>query len=391
MINVIPFLNSQNDMQMATELHPDSNIVRIVLANSHILRFKPRQMGAWIDTGVDSLHKGTIYDAKLRDFFENRDGGEVISEFAPDSTPAEASISRFTKSLLDLTLSHRPKWISVPQLPIELNRHRNKANRLFAKATGKWRSATGFSGSLIMPIVLSRPDQSHYKPMRDKIIEQARKNVGFSGANALWVVDASLKDLTGSKTLGTKRLPDMIKLHERISDAIPAIKTVVGGPYWALNLILWARGLVTEIAVGLGGGYQYFLSGGRYRPGKIRMAIPPLRRLAETNDDLKKWLREVSRVQSLDGIVRDEFDSMAKNMQPFQTDRGAAKRQIAEFYRDWLGQFEHGEPKGRSLALFQDLSNAFVIGKQIKKVLPPSEKPATAPGQVAEQLMLNCL
>ena len=70
-----------------------------------------------------------------------------------------------------------------------------------------------------------------------------------------------------------------------------------------------------------------------------------------------------------------------------------ARAQVAEFYKRWLGSLESVSPSGRSFALYQDLSNAYVLGRRFPGLpdLPDDEKTARRPERVAEQLMLQCL
>lgn len=166
---------------------------------------------------------------------------------------------------------------------------------------------------------------------------------------------------------------------------------IIAGPYWALNILLWARGLVTHAAVGTGRAYQYFLPGGPLFSGKIRIALSPLRRIVVAGPKLDEWLKYATQIKTLSVGVRDEFTELHSRLSSLMRDPSEARQQIAEFYGKWCSQFESLPAEGRPLALYQDFSQAYVIGKTIAKLLPDTEKPATKPGQVAEQLMLNCL
>ena len=67
-----------------------------------------------------------------------------------------------------------------------------------------------------------------------------------------------------------------------------------------------------------------------------------------------------------------------------------SRMQVATFYKEWFDKISAVSPPGRALALYQDLSSAFVIGKKLPD-LPNDEGTARKPWQVAKQLMVNCL
>ena len=66
-----------------------------------------------------------------------------------------------------------------------------------------------------------------------------------------------------------------------------------------------------------------------------------------------------------------------------------AREQVARFYKAWFSLLAAPPRAGRPLALFQDLSGAFALGRS----LPEFEDEGTArrPESVVEPLMLNCL
>ena len=67
----------------------------------------------------------------------------------------------------------------------------------------------------------------------------------------------------------------------------------------------------------------------------------------------------------------------------------AAIEKLAVFYKYWFDGIANVPKAGRSMALFQDLSAAYALGKS----LPPldDERSARRPEAVAEMLMLSCL
>jgi hypothetical protein len=63
---------------------------------------------------------------------------------------------------------------------------------------------------------------------------------------------------------------------------------------------------------------------------------------------------------------------------------------VAKFYMAWLAKLESVPAGGRPLALYQDFSSAYVLGKKLKP-LPLEQKEVPDPALIAKQLMVNCL
>ena len=174
-----------------------------------------------------------------------------------------------------------------------------------------------------------------------------------------------------------------IKIKEKLNPSIH-----VAGPYWGLNLILWARGIITNPAFAIGSGYQYYRPGGQMNRAVPRMAIPPLRRWAKANSHLKIWLMNSARqVKHLpEGAVFEHLHNKYKALS--LTKRH--KNQIAKEYYNWFTEIETISKEGRALALFQDLSKAYVLGTQLDDI-HSEDGVSRKPDIVAKQLMLNCL
>jgi hypothetical protein len=210
-----------------------------------------------------------------------------------------------------------------------------------------------------------------------------------SGASGIWAVDSSLSDQEGSGTFDKVRFPAIIKLHEELNALLPNNKIAIAGPYWGLNLVLWARGLITNPAVGLGNTYQYHLPGGLVmKQGKTRVALPPLRRWAVASSQLKSWLQQSIAKLSPGDSARTALEDLEMNFSKLQIQ---GREQIAGFYRDWLNELETVPQQGRALALYQQLSSAFVLGRGLPELPKKDEQAARRPERVAKQLMLVCL
>src|SRR2546428_408186 len=77
---------------------------------------------------------------------------DKIGAPAYHTTPVPSEVNAFVKAIMDKCATHRPAWITVPQIPSVNDSGRNKINRTFAAAAGRWKSSSGFSGKLILPI-----------------------------------------------------------------------------------------------------------------------------------------------------------------------------------------------------------------------------------------------
>src|SRR6185369_3983755 len=192
-------------------------------------------------------------------------------------TPDQKIVKTFVKELLDRCVKKKPAWITIPQLPIVKDSARNKINRVLARATGEWKSTNNYSGRLILPLIFTNQNQINGKTQRNPKVTQAARCYHEAHADGFWVVDESLTDESGSKTLRNTRLPALIDLHNELNQEIPS-RIRIAGPYWGMNLVLWARGIIDHPAIGVGSSYQYHLAGGTATTPATRIAIAPLRR-----------------------------------------------------------------------------------------------------------------
>ena len=167
-----------------------------------------------------------------------------------------------------------------------------------------------------------------------------------------------------------------------------------------MNLIIWAKGFCDYPAVCLGTTYQYYLSGDPFRrKGKSRIAIPPLKRWVVISPEFRDWVdaalnsldskdKAFRTIKNIRSDLQDELRKLRGNYNLL--DEETTRRQIALFYKKWLDTIEKTPQVGRPLALYQDFSSAFVLGKQLP-TLPPSSGYTRRPERVAEYFMLNCL
>jgi hypothetical protein len=197
-----------------------------------------------------------------------------------------------------------------------------------------------------------------------------------AGADGVWAVDSSLNDQEGSGKFD-ERFPALRNFHEELNQKLPEDTITVCGPYWGMNLVIWARGAVRFPAIGLGGSYKYNIPGLKLPKGKERVALRPLRRWAITSPQLKNWLAETVAKLSPNDPARAEFAAIEKEYSKLQMP-SHGKIQIASFYKSWFDKFSSLPQAGRALALYQDLSSSYVLGKTLEK-LPKEEGTAGGP------------
>jgi hypothetical protein len=391
MSDFIPFVNSKTDCNILKEIYADTAIVRVSLCTPpSVIDALPNNMNRWVDPGIDIFHDK--WPQQLREqhtLFASYDRSGAFQEL-PDEAPKKKDAWAMAETLLDACGKLDASWLSAPQLPYDKGKIRTSTNTQLAAATAAWVKRTRFRGSLVIPVILTHRDQVNKKPERDRIIKQVSKNATVVGARAVWVVDANLNDQSGAGT-NQARFSNLIEFHRDLQAKLSDGIRIVTGPYWGLNVVIWARGLATDVAIGLGSSYQYRYSGSASLGGvpSVRVALPPLRRQAIVDATLRKWLDDVLATLP-GGAARNDFADVRKKFRTFEHVRGRARRQVAGFYKEWLDNIAQVPKAGRALALFQDLTNAYVLGKSIKETLA-NEGTARRPERIAQQLMMNCL
>jgi hypothetical protein len=264
----------------------------------------------------------------------------------------------------------------------------NKLNKLLFAITLDWHRTQPQPPKLILPVILTNQRQLNKKTERNGKVSFVKSLVAKYQIEGLWITDQSIEDQQGTTNFDKERFPGIIEFFREVRSACE-VTTVIAGPFWGLGLLLWSRGLATHFAIGLGSTYRYYLPGGMANPPKARVMIPPLRRWASSNQDLVDWLDKALALLPSGTPEHAEFTELRKGY-PALISRETAKRQVARCYRAWIDKIIKVPAAGRSVALFQDLSAAFVTGKALPD-LPDESGPARNPERVAEQLMLNCL
>jgi hypothetical protein len=398
MADHIPFLTSEDGSELIKKVFQDSQVVRVPVDRAaKLVPSIDSGCKVWLDPCVDGI--------------DDVEGRRFINKWQPDGSakqapnpwftfmskcqsfekvatslesPNKSDVIAFVHAILDHCASFKPAWITIPQAPLVTTSARNKVNRLMATAAGLWKSKSSFSGHLIFPLIVTNQNQINGKTARNPRVKQAEKSYLEAQCSGFWVVDKSLSDDSGVGTLANTRFPGIIGLHEELNSQV-ATQIKVGGPYWGLNLLLWARGLVDYPAIGIGSSYQYFLAGSRGKSGDVRIPLSSLRRRVVLGPQLKAWLTDAASKLDASHPAHTEFVDLVKN---FAFLESRAREAIATFYKQWFEKIAVAPKTGRSMVLFQDLAAAYALGKTLPDI--PNEK-VRRPEAVAEPLMLNCL
>jgi hypothetical protein len=401
MADHIPFVFGAEDRTLLKRFYSDSAIIRLSLQTHEKTRNDlPTGPSLWIDGGADGLHqwkpvritkegdKTTLFE-RYDEYIKQFPGYDRVADSDFQSKPRNDVVKGFVESVLDKCcgLSSKPAWVSVPQLPMVNGAGRNKINRALAQGAAEWKRTTKHNVRLILPVIFTHSRQASLKTERKG--ELAKQCYELAGAQGVWVVDSKLNDQGGSETL-EKRFQGLISFHQQLAEALPSDAIKTAGPYWGVNLILWARGLIDYPCIGVGGAFRYYIPGPTHPPGSKRVALSPLRRLAIAGPGLVGWF-----AQALTRITQGDpayaaLQELSRSLPRIQLASLSSKSQVARFYKLWFEGIASVPVSGRALALFQDLSKAYILGRSLPP-LPDAEGTARRPERVAQQLMLNCL
>ncbi len=238
MADHIPNVTGDEVAGLVSRFFGDAGFARVPLDRvQKVTPTLPKTPKLWIDgsfDGFDDVESRRSTADDKNPWFEFMSKFKNFESFcACLDSPVQTTVNSIVTELLNQCASHKPSWISVPQLPIVDGANRNKINRALATATGKWKSSHGFSGRLVLPLIFMHQKQLTKKTERNPKVQQAEKCYHDSQADGFWVVDQSLEDDNGSSTLHEKRFPGIISLHEELNEKVTS-KIRIGGPYWAL-------------------------------------------------------------------------------------------------------------------------------------------------------------
>lgn len=389
----IPFVRSNVDESLAKDIYADALFFRLTLERESAIRTLP-QNRLWLDLAIDGAPQAFL-QPQDRDWVKdwsshvNRHGDlSCLVDPAFLAKPDKKTLVNPIRAALNQANSYHPALISVPQLPHLDGVEHNKINKALFKITTDWHQAVHSKAKLILPVIFTHCRQINKKTDRNPRVKFIASLLANSSVNAVWSVDSTLEDQSCASNLARERFPGIIEFHKELR-AVVQMGMVVAGPYWGLGLLLWARGLVTHFGVGLGSAYRYHIPGGMAHGPKTRIAPECLRRWVSSTADLQDWLLKSSAKLPPGSAEQQELKTLAGNF-PALLDQRISKRQVAKSHRNWSQKIATVATSGRAVALFQDLSSAFVTGKALEN-LPDEDGPGRRPELVAEQLMLNCL
>lgn len=388
----IPFVNTLADCEIATSLYSDSVAFRISLESAGKTSSNlPNGPKRWLDPAIDGLHQKDLskFNDSYRAHISRIPGYQQLANPAFQASPHKGLVQQFVTAALNLCKEYAPDWLTVPQLPIVNDVSRNRINKLLAESTKFWKQQSGFSGKLILPAIFTNQQQINMKAERTKKLRTIVMCFNAAEANGIWAVDSSLNDQEAAGTFD-KRFSKLRDLHAELNVLLPDDTVTMGGPYWGMNIVLWARGLIRFAAVGLGTSYKYNIPGMAFSPSKTRIALGPLRRWSIASPKLRQWLLSTIQRLSADEQNALEFSTIEKGFGHLQASKKNAKTQVATFYRQWFHKFAVLPPAGRPLALYHDLSSSYVLAKSLED-LPEEEGTARRPERVQQQLMMSCL
>ncbi|MBL4684423.1 MAG: hypothetical protein JKY37_07520, partial [Nannocystaceae bacterium] len=243
----IPFLNTETDRKLVAKFYSDSECVRVPLSTIEKVRGAlPSGPKLWLDATFDGFPDVDFGSERQSNWAKSiqlvADAGR-FSEPNFLAQPDESVVAAVVSTVLADALAHAPDWLSIPQLPHLDGVDYNKINRSLARAAAKFLDDANFRGTRILPVVFTHQRQLNQKTQRNAKIKLIEKLLELAGARSVWAVDSSLADQSATAKFETERFPGIIAFHAELRDAIE-LERVVAGPYWGLNLVLWARELV---------------------------------------------------------------------------------------------------------------------------------------------------
>ncbi|MCC5823871.1 MAG: hypothetical protein LAT64_08995 [Phycisphaerales bacterium] len=403
----IPVIRNKTEAAIVKSTMPETDTVRISVDLLETMP-KPTGLRLWVDLAFDGFEfvfgdDKEIWKQAPSGWHKWAQSLQCVDCMATEEAArnaAQGDIDRLVASAMDRAAEFDPAAISVPQVPYTTSANRHSINKKLATAAGKWKTKNWSNGTLILPAVLSHSDAYRIKTVATPRVNAIVRSLESSRATGVWISHAGFDDLGGQGNLANEKFPSIISFHEQVNDALPSKTFTCAGPYWALNLILWARKLIDVPLLACGSKFQHNSPRpvqllGRQRPSP-KIALPPLRRSYTVNAELRTWIRSARSKFPQSSATWEEFDKLDASFSQYLGPSGKepAMRQTADFYMQWVRQIAETQLAGRALFLFQDFSTAVVNGSHIGTKLPKQgglSADARNPGFIAEQFMLQCL
>ena len=383
----IPFLRAGADFDHLNSFYSDAPLCRLTLDRNQLITKVKHKHRIWIDLSLDGIGLSPQTPDYVK-YLEKYGDLSPLNDRDYAKSPKRAVIEKQIHGYLSEAKTYSPFAIGIPQLPQGDGTDSNRINKLLYLITVDWRNKNANAVKLVLPVIFTNQRQLNKKTERNPKVSFIKSLLSSPGADAIWITDHTLEDQAGTGNFDKERFPGIIEFFRELK-TVCDLTTVIAGPFWGLGIVLWARGLCTHFGIGLGSTYRYYLPGGILHPAKSRVAIGALRRWVCATPDLEQWLKESLRVLPAGSPEAKELQEILKNHSAYLSSE-TAKRQVARVHRAWIDKIYDVPSSGRAVALFQDLTAAFVIGKSLPD-LPDEKGLARRPERVAEQLMLNCL
>lgn len=383
----IPFLRANNDFDHLDSFYSDAPMCRLTLdRNKWISRIKDKHR-IWIDLAFEGITQ-SMQNQEYCEYINRHGDLSLLSDEKFSKAPKRSNIEGPVIAFLDEAIALAPHAISIPQLAQGDGTATNKINKLLHAIALDWRKEHAAAVRFVLPVIFTNQRQLNKKTDRNQKISFIKSLLKSPGIDAIWATDSSLEDQAGTGNFDKERFPGIIDFFKELK-AVSELSVVISGPFWGLGIVLWARGLCTHFGIGLGSTYRYYLSGGMANKPKARVSINALRRWVCATPELEQWLKDSLDILPQKSPEASELQELLKHLSALLSS-DTAKRQVARSYREWIDKIVGIPPAGRSVALFQDLTAAFVTGRSLPD-LPDEKGPARRPERVAEQLMINCL
>lgn len=232
----VPFLSGNAELaSLALDVYSECQMFRVPLRSYENIRDKMSGRRVWIDTGLDGVDNNR--EEKHGKFLAKHFVFELIDDPKSKRAPDQEKAERVITSLMSAAAEAKPFRISVPQLPFANDGSRNQLNRALAAHSHAWASKNGYADKLILPVVAIHSNQIKGKTQRTPKISVVTQCVEASHANTVWFVleNFNENDVTESYP---KRVRSIVDFHQELRDALPLETFIIGGPYWALQLLL---------------------------------------------------------------------------------------------------------------------------------------------------------
>ena len=109
---------------------------------------------------------------------------------------------------------------------------------------------------------------------------------------------------------------------------------------------------------------------------RVKIVLPSLRRRVGVSVQLRSWLDAAIAKLGATHPAYAEFSEIKRQYSSLNS-LDASREQVATFYKHWIDVIANAPKSGRSMALFQDLSAAYALGKSLPDL--PDEGTARVP------------